>query len=381
MSVFVLPEVRDITRTGRNRNPARVGRILTDISRPEEDTVRKLLNTLYVMTENCYLSLDGENIVIQDGEKTLGRFPLHTLENIICFTYKGASPALMGACAERKIGMSFFSPRGRFLARVAGKEYGNILLRKEQYRISDQEERSILYAKNMIVGKVYNCRWSIERTLRDHAHRVDAERLKQVSDTLHATLPQIDAAHGLDELRGMEGKAAEQYFSVFDDMILNQKEDFLFTTRNRRPPLDNTNAILSFAYTVLAGDCANALSSVGLDPYVGFMHGDRPGRASLALDLMEELRSVLADRFILTLINTKAIQAAHFEKQKDNAVLLNEDGRKVFFNAWQSHKRESITHPYLKEKIPWGLVPYVQALLLARTVRGDVEEYPPFLWK
>lgn len=343
--------------------------------------MRKLLNTLYVMTENCYLSLDGENIVIQDGEKTLGRFPLHTLENIICFTYKGASPALMGACAERKIGMSFFSPRGRFLARVAGKEYGNVLLRKEQYRISDQEERSILYAKNMIVGKVYNCRWSIERTLRDHEHRVDAQKLKQMSEALHAALPKIDAANSLDELRGIEGKAAEQYFSVLNDMILNQKEDFLFTTRNRRPPLDNTNALLSFAYTVLAGDCANALSGAGLDPYVGFMHGDRPGRASLALDLMEELRPVLADRFILTLINTKAIQAVHFEKQKDNAVFLNEDGRKVFFNAWQSHKRESITHPYLKEKIPWGLVPYVQALLLARTVRGDVEEYPPFLWK
>ncbi len=343
--------------------------------------MRKLLNTLYVMTENCYLSLDGENIVIQDGEKTLGRFPLHTLENIICFTYKGASPALMGACAERKIGMSFFSPRGRFLARVAGKEYGNVLLRKEQYRISDQEERSILYAKNMIVGKVYNCRWSIERTLRDHEHRVDAQKLKQMSEALHAALPKIDAANSLDELRGIEGKAAEQYFSVLNDMILNQKEDLLFTTRNRRPPLDNTNALLSFAYTVLAGDCANALSGAGLDPYVGFMHGDRPGRASLALDLMEELRPVLADRFILTLINTKAIQAVHFEKQKDNAVFLNEDGRKVFFNAWQSHKRESITHPYLKEKIPWGLVPYVQALLLARTVRGDVEEYPPFLWK
>lgn len=343
--------------------------------------MRKLLNTLYVMTESCYLTLDGENIVILDGEKTLGRFPLHTLENIICFTYKGASPALMGACAERKIGMSFFSPRGAFLARVVGKEYGNVLLRKEQYRISDREDRSLLYARNMIVGKVFNCKWSIERTLRDHAHRVDTQRLKQVSNALHAALSKIDAANSLDELRGMEGKAAEQYFSIFNDMILNQKEEFLFTTRNRRPPLDNTNAILSFAYTVLAGDCANALSSVGLDPYVGFMHGDRPGRASLALDLMEELRPVLADRFILTLINTKAIQAVHFEKQKDNAVLLNEDGRKVFFNAWQSHKREGITHPYLKEKIPWGLVPYVQALLLARTVRGDVEEYPPFLWK
>lgn len=343
--------------------------------------MRKLLNTLYVMTDSCYLTLEGENIVIQNGEKTLGRFPLHTLENIICFTYKGATPALMGACAERKIGMSFFSPRGAFLARVVGKEYGNVLLRKEQYRISDDDNRSVAYAKNMIVGKVYNSRWSIERTLRDHAHRVDAEKLKQVSGILYETLPKIDSAVGLDELRGIEGKAAEQYFSILNDMILNQKEDFAFTKRNRRPPLDNINAILSFAYTVLAGDCANALSSVGLDPYVGFMHGDRPGRTSLALDLMEELRPVLADRFILTLINTKAVQASHFEKQKDSAVLLNDDGRKVFFNAWQNHKKETITHPYLKEKIEWGLVPYVQALLLARTIRGDIDEYPPFLWK
>lgn len=343
--------------------------------------MRKLLNTLYVMTESCYLTLDGENIVIQNGDKTLGRFPLHTLESIICFTYKGASPALMGACAQRKIGMSFFSPRGAFLARVVGKEYGNVLLRKEQYRISDNDSKSAAYAKNMIVGKVFNCRWSIERTLRDHAHRVDVEKLKSISNALYDTLPKIDAVSALDELRGIEGEAARQYFSVLNDMILNQKENFKFTTRNRRPPLDNINAVLSFAYTVLAGDCANALSSVGLDPYVGFMHGDRPGRASLALDLMEELRPILADRFVLTLINTKAIQAGHFEKQKDNAVFLNTDGRKIFFNAWQNHKKEIITHPYLKEKIEWGLIPYIQALLLARTIRGDMDEYPPFLWK
>ncbi len=343
--------------------------------------MRKLLNTLYIMTETCYVTLDGENIVIQDGEKTLGRFPLHTLENIICFTYKGASPALMGACAERKIGMSFFSPRGAFLARVVGKEYGNVLLRKEQYRISDDGDRGILYVRNMIFGKVFNCRWSIERTLRDHAYRVDAEKLKQVSGALYDTLPKIDNALKAGELRGMEGKAAEQYFSIFNELILNQKEDFEFTTRSRRPPRDRINALLSFAYTVLAGDCANALSSVGLDPYVGFMHGDRPGRKSLALDMMEELRPVLADRLILTLINTKVLQAVHFEAQKDGAVLLNEDGRKVFLSAWQNHKKEMITHPYLKEKMEWGLVPYVQALLLARTIRGDVEEYPPFLWK
>lgn len=343
--------------------------------------MRKLLNTLYVMTESCYLTLEGENIVILNGGNTLGRFPLHTLENIVSFTYKGASPALMGACAERNIGISFFSPRGAFLARAVGKEYGNVLLRKEQYRISDQKDRSIVYAKNMIVGKIFNCRWSIERTLRDHAYRVDAEKLRGISHVLYETMPKIDTVTGLDELRGMEGKAAEQYFSVLNDMILNQKEDFAFITRNRRPPLDNINAILSFAYTVLAGECANALSSVGLDPYVGFMHGDRPGRTSLALDMMEELRPVLADRFILTLINTKAIQATHFQKQKDHAVLLTDDGRKVFFNAWQNHKKEMITHPYLKEKMEWGLVPYVQALLLARTIRGDIEEYPPFLWK
>lgn len=343
--------------------------------------MRKLLNTLYVMTESCYLTLDGENVVIKDGEKMLGRFPLHTLENIVCFSYKGASPALMGACAERKIGLSFFTPKGRFLARITDKKYGNVLLRKEQYRISDNKERSVGYAKNMITGKVFNGRWCIERTLRDHACRVDSEKLKQISNILYDTLPRIQNAADLNELRGIEGKAAEQYFSVFDQLILNQKEDFCFTTRNRRPPRDNVNAVLSFAYTILGGECSNALESVGLDPYVGFMHGDRPGRTSLALDMMEELRPILADRFILTLINTKALRAEHFEKQKDQAVLLNDEGRKVFFNAWQSHKREKITHPFLKEKIEWGLVPYVQALLLARTIRGDLEEYPPFLWK
>ena len=333
------------------------------------------------MTEDCYLTLDGENVVVQDGEKTLGRFPLHTLENIICFTYKGASPALMGACVERNIGISFFSPRGKFLARAVGKEHGNVLLRKAQYRISDDKEQSICYAKNMITGKVFNSRWCIERTIRDHAYRVNAESLKQISNALYDTLPKIDHAQTLEELRGIEGKAAEQYFSVFDELILNQKEEFAFRTRNRRPPLDNVNALLSFAYTILSGDCANELESVGLDPYVGFMHGDRPGRTSLALDLMEELRPVLGDRFALTLINTRAIQAEHFERQRDNAVFLNSDGRKVFFNAWQKHKKEMITHPFLKEKIEWGLVPYVQALLLARTIRGDLEEYPPFFWK
>lgn len=343
--------------------------------------MRKLLNTLYVTTENYFLSLDGENIVIQDSDKIIARFPFHTLENVVCFTYRGATPALVGACAERKIGMSFFSPRGKFLARTVGKEYGNVLLRKEQYRISDNHDKAIAYAKNMIMGKIFNSRWSLERTLRDHAYRVDADKLRNISGVLYDTLQNIERVSTLDELRGVEGKAAEQYFSVFDDLIINQKEEFAFKTRNRRPPLDNVNAVLSFAYTILAGECANALYSVGLDPYVGFMHGDRPGRISLALDLMEELRPVMADRFILTLINTKVLRASHFETQQDHAVFLNEDGRKVFFHAWQNRKKDMITHPFLKEKMEWGLVPYIQALLLARTVRGDLYEYPPFLWK
>lgn len=343
--------------------------------------MKKLLNTLYIMSEDCYLTLEGENIVIINEEKTLGRFPLHNLENIICFTYKGASPALMGACAERCIGLMFFSPRGKFLAKSSGKEYGNVLLRKEQYRISDDLERSHKYAQNMILGKVFNSRWNIERTIRDHKLRVDSEQLKKISNCLKEELPKIEESSNLDNLRGIEGKSAEQYFSVFDLLILNQKEDFYFHSRNKRPPQDNMNALLSFTYTILAGDCSNALTSVGLDSYVGFMHRDRPGRNSLSLDLMEELRPIMADRFILTLVNMKIIRKEHFEKQKDGAVILNETGRKIFFTSWQNHKKEIITHPFLKEKIEWGLVPYVQALLLARTIRGDLEEYPPFLWK
>ena len=280
-------------------------------------------------------------------------------------------------------------PNGKFLARTVGKEYGNVLLRKEQYRISDNLDKSNLYARNMILGKVYNCRWSIERTLRDHEYRINAERLKKISLVLKEGYERIYvASHAeawietdMDKLRGVEGKLAEQYFSVFDELILNQKDEFKFEGRNRRPPLDKVNALLSLAYIVFAGECSNALNSVGLDPYVGFMHRDRPARRSLALDLMEEFRAILADRFVMTLINTKAIKKEHFQTQKDNAVLLTEQGRKIFFNAWQKHKKEKIIHPYLKEKIEWGLVPYVQALLLTRTIRGDLEEYPPFFWK
>ena len=331
--------------------------------------MKKLLNTLYVLSEDVYLALDGENVVILRDEETAGRFPLHTLEQIVSFSYKGASPALMGACARKEIGLSFFSPQGRFLARTSGIPYGNVLLRKEQYRISDDVDRSLSYAKAMILGKVFNCRWSLERTVRDHGLRVDIERIKEISGQLHQGLSGIRTCDTLDSLRGIEGELASRYFAVFDDLIINQKEDFQFCGRNRRPPLDKVNALLSFAYTLLGNDCAGALEGVGLDAYVGFLHSDRPGRKSLA------------DRFVLSLINRKIMKAVHFETQADGAVLLNEDGRKQFLSAWQQRKKEMITHPFLEEKLCWGLVPHIQAMLLARTIRGDLEGYPPFLWK
>lgn len=343
--------------------------------------MRKLLNTLYVLSEDVYLALDGENVIILREEETAGRFPLHTLENIVSFSYKGASPALMGACVRKEIGLNFFSPRGKFLARASGLPYGNVLLRKEQYRISDDLERSLIYARNMILGKVFNCRWSIERTIRDNGLRVNAEQLKRVSDELNNEILQIRECQNLDSLRGIEGELASRYFSVFDEMIINQKDDFRFQRRSKRPPLDCINALMSFAYTILGNECAGALESVGIDPYVGFLHRDRPGRKSLALDLLEELRGIMADRFVLTTVNKKIIKKEHFDHQENGAVLLNEEGRKQFFSAWQQRKKENITHPFLGEKLPWGLVPYIQAMLLARTIRGDLDSYPPFLWK
>ncbi len=343
--------------------------------------MRHLQNTLFITSEDIYLSLDGENVLANRDKQVVARYPLHTLQGIISFSYSGASPALMGACAQRDIDMAFCSPRGKFLARISGIVGGNVLLRREQYRIADDLARSCEIARNMIFGKIYNSRWNLERAIRDHGERIDINKFHNASGMLKKCLSTIQQETNLDTLRGTEGVASKAYYDVFDDMLLRNKEHFYFHIRSRRPPLDRVNALLSFAYTLLASDCSSALESVGLDSYVGLMHRDCPGRRSMALDLMEEFRPCVADRFVLALINNRMISPNEFEISESGAVIMKDSARKVFLKAWHERKQESLTHPYLKEKMPWGLVPYMQALLLARYIRGDLDAYPPFLWK
>jgi CRISPR-associated protein Cas1 len=343
--------------------------------------VRKLLNTLYVVTPESYLALDGETVSILREDQSVARMPLHNLEGIVTFGYTGASPALMGACAKRNIGLCFLTRSGRYLARVIGESHGNVVLRREQYRVCDSKEKSCLIARNFIFGKVYNSKWILERAARDHEMRLDVERIKLVSAMLTQILETVRLCTNLEQLRGLEGNAASLYFGELDKLILQQKEDFFFHDRVKRPPTDNVNAMLSFIYTILANDCASALETAGLDAYAGFLHRDRPGRASLALDLMEELRGPMADRFIIGLVNKRQVNAKEFEQRENGSVVMTDEMRKEILKIWQERKRETVTHPYLKEKIEWGLIPHVQSMLLARYLRGDLDEYPPFLWK
>lgn len=343
--------------------------------------MKKLLNTLYVTSPDSYLSLDGENVVILEKEEELGRIPLHNLEGIASFGYRGVSPALMGGCAKRDISLCFLTPQGKFLARVTGGVRGNVVLRKTQYQVSEDSETSLQIAKNCILAKVYNGRWVLERATRDHGLQVDVAALKKASEAMRQSLDEIALCSDMDRLRGYEGQAAASYFSVWNQLIIQQKKDFVFTGRNRRPPLDPVNALLSFVYTLLTGMVSSALETVGLDPYVGFMHTDRPGRASLSLDLVEELRPVLADRFVLSLINRKMVTGKDFSKKEDGAVLMNDKSKKLLLTEWQNRKKEVITHPYLEDKVEWGMIPFAQAMLLARYLRGDLDDYPPFFWK
>ena len=343
--------------------------------------MKKLLNVLYVTAPEAFLFLDGENVVIKKEDKVEMRLPLHNLENIVCFNYLGVSPALMGACADKNIGLCFLRPSGRFLARIVGKVKGNVLLRKRQYEVSEKEDESTRIAASFLIGKIYNCRKVLDRAVRDHSILVDVTALSEASNSMKDTLKTIQDCKSVGELMGFEGSAAKLYFSVFDELILQQKEAFFFKERSRRPPLDNLNSLLSFLYTLLTSEVSSALESVGLDPYVGFLHQDRPGRPSLALDLMEELRPVFADRLALSLINRKQINGKGFVEKESGGILMDDETRKKVLTIWQERKRETIMHPYLQERIEFGLIPYVQALLLARFLRGDLDMYPPFFWK
>ena len=343
--------------------------------------MKKLLNTLYVTSENSYLALDGENVVVYEEGDELGRVPLHNLEGIVSFGYRGTSPALMGACAERNVSLCYLTPQGKYLARITGRIKGNVVLRQQQYDISRDDTRSLEIAKICISAKVFNARWVLERAIRDHGLQIDTENVKQVSIFLKNVIKDIQNCQSKEQLRGYEGEAASQYFGIFDQLILQQKRDFPFCGRNRRPPTDNVNALLSFTYTLLTNMMTSALETVGLDPYVGFMHTDRPGRVSLSLDMIEELRTVMADRFVISLINRKIVNGKDFSQKENEAVLLSDGARKKILTEWQNKKKEIITHPFLKEKVEWGMVPYVQAMLIARYLRGDLEAYPVFLWK
>jgi CRISPR-associated protein Cas1 len=342
--------------------------------------MKKLANVLYVTVPEAYLSLDGENVVIKKDESVSMRLPLHNLENIVCFNYVGVSPALMGACAERNVGLCFLTPNGRFLGRVTGKVKGNVLLRKKQYEISNSSDLSVPIAASFLMGKVSNCRKVVERALRDHGMLLDSKTLGEASLALKETLTNISNCKTVGELMAFEGFAAKIYFSVFDQLILQQRDDFHFNERSRRPPMDNMNSLLSFFYVLLTNEVSSALEGVGLDPYVGFLHQDRPGRPSLALDLMEELRPVLADRLALSLVNRKQINGKGFTQKESGGILMDDETRKTVLTAWQERKKEEILHPYLKERIPFGLIPHAQAMLLARTLRGDLDAYPPYFW-
>lgn len=337
--------------------------------------MRKLLNTLYVTREEGYLSLDGENVVLTEGGKELVRLPFTNLESIICFNYPGCSPALMGKCAKENIGLCFLSPSGRFLARVTGETKGNVFLRKQQLEKFGDAEVQVGLIRAILSAKLKNTRSLLLRSRRDHPETDADGALTHCAEVLSANLERISGEEVPDVLRGLEGESAKAYFSVFDRLFVQQREVFRLFARSKRPPLDRTNAMLSFLYTVCTNDIASALECVGLDPYIGVFHTLRPGRASLASDLMEEFRSSV-ERLVISAVNLKIIQEDDFEEQVGGAVLLNEEGRKKVITLWQNKKREVLFHPFLKEKVQFGLFPYVQANLLAKFVRGELPYYP-----
>jgi CRISP-associated protein Cas1 len=343
--------------------------------------VKQLLNTLYVTTQGAYLARDGETVAVRVEQETKLRVPIHTLGSIVCFGQVSCSPFLMGLCGERGVALAFLTENGQFLARVHGPVSGNVLLRRAQYRWADKEERSAAVARSVVIGKIANCRTVVLRASREKPDGDGAEEMEFAARRLGRLLETVAGPAGLDEIRGHEGDAARVYFGVFDRLVTASKEDFFFRGRSRRPPLDNLNALLSFVYTLLTHDVTAALEAVGLDPAVGFLHRDRPGRPSLGLDLVEELRPVIADRLVLSLVNRRQVQGRGFRRTESGGVVMDDETRKEVLVAYQKRKQEEIQHPFLGEKVAFGLVPHLQATLLARFIRGDLDGYPSFLWK
>ncbi len=344
--------------------------------------MKKFLNTLFVTTQGAYLFKDGQTVAIKVDNQVKMRIPVHTIGGIICFGKVSCSPYLMGFCSESNVAISFLTENGRFLAKVQGPVSGNVLLRRQQYRMADDSTATAQIAGSCIIGKISNSNTVLKRAMRDHGEKIDTDSLEHVAGRLGQYLNK-DLLHdnNLDKIRGIEGDSAHLYFSVFDHLVLDQKEDFNFHGRNRRPPLDNINCLLSFLYTILSHDVRSAVEAVGLDPAVGFLHRDRPGRYGLALDLMEEFRPFIADRLALSLINRKQLKGDGFVKKESGAVLMDDETRKIVLSAYQKRKQETIMHPFINEKIDIGALFFIQALLLARHVRGDIDGYPPFIWK
>ncbi|AQT68716.1 CRISPR-associated protein Cas4/endonuclease Cas1 fusion [Anaerohalosphaera lusitana] len=343
--------------------------------------MKQLLNTLFVTTQGAYLSKKGDTVVVNVEHKPVLRVPVHNIGSIICFGNVMCSPFLMGLCGKQNVTLSFLTENGRFLARVHGPVNGNVLLRKEQFRRSDDLNASARIAQTMVTAKIANSRIVLLRHLRDSCSIEGVNIIRNAVENMMEHLQTLQDECSLDTVRGVEGMAANAYFDCFDHLMTANKDAFVFATRSRRPPLDNVNALLSFVYTLLVRDVESALESAGLDPAVGFLHRDRPGRPSLALDVMEELRAYLADRFVLSLINRQQVRPSGFTRTESGAVMMDDQTRKALLVAWQKRKQEEIMHPFLKEKISLGLLPHAQAMLLARYLRGELEGYPPFLWR
>jgi len=343
--------------------------------------VKKHLNTLFVTSQGAYLHKDGETVAVKVGDETKLRVPVHTIGGIVCFGQVSCSPFLMGFCAERNVGISFLTEYGRFLARVHGPVSGNVLLRREQYRRADDGDGTVVVAKAVLTGKIANSRSVLQRALRDNDDKIDVSAVELAVKRLASCLESMRKEETLDAVRGYEGDAARIYFGVFDHLIVSQKEDFFFHGRSRRPPLDNVNCMLSFLYTLVMHDVRSTLEAVGLDPAVGFLHRDRPGRPGLALDLLEEFRPFIADRMALSLINLRQVQAKGFKQSESGGVLMDDATRKQVLVSYQERKQDEILHPFIDEKVTLGILFHVQALLMARYLRGDLDGYPPFLWK